>query len=307
MYVAFSLRPTIIDPTPAPVKTSSSRASGARPSMMCVRSTPPVAARMQASTLAHPAGQRPARHQLGEVIRIGEGHQRGAVVPVAQHSGHGGQEDQFHRPERHCHRLRHGVGVDVVYVAVAVTGEARDYRHEAAVEEGRDHARVDPGDITYVTVIDRPLDPVVVHHAHRRTPARREQVAIDPGESHRLDLVLAECRDQVGVERAGEGHLDRLERGGVGDPPPRHHLRLLAEPALEVARLGAAAVDHHETDAEGVEERQLTGHVVERGGVLEHITAELHDEGLVAVGAYVAEGALEAGDAFAAVDHRFTP
>ncbi len=81
----------------------------------------------------HPSGQRSALHQLGEVIRIGKGHQSRRIVPVAQHAWHASEKDQLLRVKRGGNRLGHSVGVDVEDAAFVVAGEARHHRHEAAL------------------------------------------------------------------------------------------------------------------------------------------------------------------------------
>jgi hypothetical protein len=61
-------------------------------------------------------------------------------------------------------------------------------------------------------------------------------------------------------------------------------------------------VHHDQADAEGGEQGELRGHSLEDLRLAHDVPAELDDEDLIAVGADVAKGALEAGDAFRGVD-----
>ena len=103
----FPFVPTIIVPHAGAGEHLESIESGSRPSMMWVRSTPlgrgPDAG-LHLGT--HPAGQGAARHQLGQIVGIGEGHQRRGIVPVPQHPGRAGEEDQLLRLERDRERAR---------------------------------------------------------------------------------------------------------------------------------------------------------------------------------------------------------
>ena len=271
---------------------------------MWVRSTPPVAARMQASTLGRmPPESAPVAIESSEIIGVGECHEARGILRIAEHAGNAGQVDQLLGAERDGDRFRHRVGVHVVHVAVVVAGEARHHGNEARVHERGEHARIDVHDVAHVPVVHDRGVAGVIDDVDRRAAPRGQQLGVHAGEAHRLELVGAERRQHVGVEGAGVDHLRHLERRVVGDAPSGHDHRLGAEPAREGGRLGSAAVDDDDADAEGVEQRDLGRDAVERMVVLDHFAAELHDEDVIAVGAHVAQGALEAGDTLVRIDH----
>jgi hypothetical protein len=138
---------------------------------------------------------------------------------------------------------------------------------------------------------------VVGLDADGRPPVRGQQIGIDAGQSDRLDLVGAQRGDQLGAEQPRIYHLGHFEGGIVGNPPARHHHRLLAQPAEHRRGLRAAAVHHHNADAERLQQAQLLGDVVLDLRIGEDVAAELHHEDMVAVGADVAQGALQSRDA----------
>ena len=63
----------------------------------------------------------------------------------------------------------------------------------------------------------------------------------------------------VPVDLAHEDHAGDVEGLGVGHPQAVDELGDLAQPAHHVADLGAAAVDDHEPEADGVEEGDVLG------------------------------------------------
>jgi hypothetical protein len=158
-------------------------------------------------------------------------------------------------------------------------------------------------DVAHVTVVDDHGMARVVHDGHRRTPPGREQLGIHARQADRLELMGAERRQHVGVERARIDHLGHVERRVVGHSPPRHDHGLHAQPARERSGLRPAAVHDDDADAEGVEQRDLRGDAVEGVVVLDDLTPQLHDEHVVAVGANVAQGAFEAGNALVGIYH----
>jgi hypothetical protein len=85
-------------------------------------------------------------------------------------------------------------------------------------------------------------------------------------------------------------------------PPSRDDPGLDAQPAGERGRLGPAAVDHDNPDAQRVKEGDLGSQAVEGVFVLHHLAAQLHDEDVIPVSPHVAQGALEPRDAAVGID-----
>ena len=90
------------------------------------------------------------------------------------------------------------------------------------------------------------------------------QPGVDAREPDRRHLGPAKGRQQIGIDRAGEGHLDHFQRVAVGDRPPGNDFRRNAQPAAEGRGLCAAAVDQHDSDAELVQHRDLVGQIRQR-------------------------------------------
>ena len=111
-------------------------------------------------------------------------------------------------------------------------------------------------------------------------------------------------RHQFGVEQAAIHHRDHFERAVVGDAAPGDHHRLEPEPPRQRRGLRAAAVHHDQPDRQRSQQRELLGHLVELVPVGQHLAAELDDEDLVAIGAHVAQRALEPGDSLGRVDRQ---
>ena len=131
-----------------------------------------------------------------------------------------------------------------------------------------------------------------------------DQIGIDPAQADGLHPVSAQGGQEVDVDLPGVHQLGNLEGPVVGDAPSCHHAGLAAEPSAQGGGLGTAPVYHHDPDAERRKQGQLSRDAVENLGLGQDLPAELHHEDLVAVGAHVAERALESGYALRCIDRQ---
>ena len=122
---------------------------------------------------------------------------RGRIVPVAEHAGGAGEEDQLLRPERDRQRFGDGVGVDVVDLAVLVAGEAGHHGHEPRLHQRAEDPGIHPVDVAHVAVVHLHGLAPVVHDLHRRPPVRGDQIGVHAAQPHRLHPV------RRGAPRAG--------------------------------------------------------------------------------------------------------
>jgi hypothetical protein len=102
--------------------------------------------------------------------------------------------------------------------------------------------------------------------------------AVLAGQADRAAAETVDPPHQLLVERAAEDHLDHLERGVVGDPHASFEPGGDAEPVEQRGDLLAAAVDHHDVDADPRQEDHILGEALAQGRVLERGAADLdHD------------------------------
>ena len=129
-------------PTPASVKTSSSRACGTRPSRTCARSTPPSTADRHAVIF----GIIPA-WRVGTIVRSSDALisliTDDVVGPVGVQPGTSVSTTSLSRRQLHGKRRGCGVGIEVVREPVLATGHARDHGDQAVVEDRAHEAVVD--------------------------------------------------------------------------------------------------------------------------------------------------------------------
>ena len=265
--------------------------------MMCVRSTPPVAARMQASTLGRippataPLARRLARSSGSANATRLEGSSRSRSTPGAPV-----------RKMSFCARSATASDSATVSALTLNTLPSPSPARLATtgtnlrLEQREQHPRVHAVEVADVAVVHRLGLPGVVHHLDGGAAMGGDQVGVHPAQPHRLRLVGAERGQQVHVQLPGVDHLRDGQGVVVGDASPGDDPRLVAHPAAERRGLRAAAVHHHEADAEAGQERHLGGDVVHRPRVRQHLAAELDHEDLVTIGADIAQGALQPGN-----------
>jgi hypothetical protein len=143
---------------------------------------------------------------------------------------------------------------------------------------------------------------VVVHDSDRRAAPCGKEISVHSTQPYRLDFVLSQGGQQISVEQTRIHHLGDFERPVVRHPAPGDELGLLPQPPAHGAGLRAASMHDDEPDAKGVKQGKLGSHSIQDFTIREHVAAEFDDEDMVAVGADVAEGAFEPGDAFGGVD-----
>jgi hypothetical protein len=102
-------------------------------------------------------------------------------------------------------------------------------------------------------------------------------------QADRLAAGLVDVADDLLVDRAGEHHLDDLDRGGIGDAQPGGELGLDAEALQHIADLRAAAMDHHRIDRGLLEQHDVAGKAARRILLAHGVAAVFHDDGLVVV------------------------
>ena len=115
----------------------------------------------------------------------------------------------------------------------------------------------------------------------------RDQRRVDAREPDRRHLGLAKRGQQIGIDRAGKGHLRHFQRVAAGDSAPRDDFRRHAEAAAEVGGLWSAAVDQHHLDAKLMQHGDLVGQIGQRRSRPAKAAAELDDENPPLVGADV--------------------
>ena len=184
------------------------------------------------------------------------------ILVLVEHAGHVGQEQQPLGAERAGDRAGEGVGVDVVGLAVDPLRHRGEHRDQLAAEHLLEHGGVDLVGLADEAEVDDVLD---VAAAAARVTLRA--ITMLPSLPHR-PIARPPCgvdrADDLLVDRAGEHHLDDLDRRLVGDAQAGGELRLDAELVEHRADLRPAAVDDHRIDAGLLEQDHVAGEIARR-------------------------------------------
>ena len=148
--------------------------------------------------------------------RRGEVGQKGAVL--AEHAGHVSQQEQPRCAKGSGERTGHGVGVDVIGLAVRAGGNRGDHRYHARCDNRFDHAGIDQVRLADEAEIDHLFDLAAGIAGGPGDLLRRDQTAVLAGNPDSLAARASDPADQLLVDRPGKHHFGNLRRDLVGHP-----------------------------------------------------------------------------------------
>jgi hypothetical protein len=185
-------------------------------------------------------------------------------VEIAEEAGDVGQVDELLRREGLGDGAGHGVGVDVVGLALLVDADGGDDGDELLGDLALQDGGVDAADV-----------------AHEAEPgvalADGDEAGVLAREADGVGAVAVDGPHHLPVDLADQCHADDVDGLGVGDPQAVDEHGLLAEPGHQVGDLGPAAVDDDGVHADEPHEDDVLGEELE---VAHGVAAVLHHHGL---------------------------
>ena len=265
-------------PMPESVNSSSSTTCATRPSSRWADPTPRSRASRQAVTLGIiPPGEGAVGDERAQLGRRGARDQALGIAHVAQQTGHVGQVDDLLGAQAGRHGSGHGVGVDVVRLAVQVGPDGRQDRDDVLGQQPVEDGRVDRGHVTDEAQLGA-------------AGVGGDQAGVLAGQTDGQRAVHVDGRHDVAVHLAHQDHAGDVERLGIGHPQAVAELGFLAQPGHEIADLGTAAVHHHHPDAHRLDEHDVLGEAGRGLGVDHGVAAVLDDDGRTQEPADVGQG-----------------
>ena len=212
----------------------------------------------------HALGQRSVRQHGGQVRGGDLGDQGVLVVEVAVEARDVGEVDELLRPKGLGDGPGHGVGVDVVGLALLVDADGGDDRDELLGDLAFEDVRVDPADVADEAEAGVPL-------------ADGDEAGVLPRQADGVGAVAVDGADDLAVDLAQQGHADDVDGLRVGDPQTLDEDRFLAEAAHQVGDLWPAAVDDDGIHADEAHQHDVLGEQLE---VAHGVAAVLDHDGL---------------------------
>lgn len=172
---------------------------------------------------------------------------------------------------------------DIVGGAVAARGDGRDDRDHLGAGEQIEQRAVDLDHFTDEAKIKHPLNVRIRIFDGLARLFGEDHVAVLSAKADCPFARLVDQRDDLFVDRAGEHHLDDLDRLLVGDAKPAFEFRFDAHLVQHGADLRAAAVNHDRVDARLLQKRDVAGKGLAELGIAHGVAAIFHHDRLVLV------------------------
>ena len=120
-------------------------------------------------------------------------------------------------------------------------------------------------------------------------PLGPHQIGVLAGDADRLAALAVDGGDDLLVDRAGQHHLDHLDRLPVGDAQAAFELALDVEPLQQQADLRAAAMHHDRIHPGLLDQHDVAGEVGGKRRVTHGMAAILHHDRLPVVALHIGQ------------------
>ena len=158
------------------------------------------------SLRGHAPGHHPGADQLAGPGEADGANQGAGILPVAKDAWGIGQQDQLLRFQGRSQLAGHGVGIDVVGLALPIGGHRGDDGDIASVQQREEHRGIHSSHIS-----NEAIGPVAIG-------AGPHQRSIAAGETHGPSTQAVQAIDDLLVDPAHQDHLHHIHGVRAGHP-----------------------------------------------------------------------------------------
>ena len=205
------------------------------------------------------------------------------VLVLVEHAGNVGEEQQPGGVKGTCNGAGESVGIDVVGLAGPSGRDRCDHRDHLRLGEQVEQRAIDLDHFADEAQIQNALDVGIGIDDRLLRLLGKDHVAVLAAEADRPFPGLVDQGDDLLVDRAGQHHLDDLDRLLVGHAKTALEFRFDSHLGQHRADLRSAAVDHDRIDAGLLEKRDIGGEGLAQIGVAHGVAAVFHHDRLVFV------------------------